>query len=246
MALLHVNAQELEFAVDVVPDTITISQLIASPDVPVTVAQLEVNPPAIVTDDNGEYLGVFTEFYDGIPDDLASLFNLEGIPVPVPADSPETPPPADSPETIATNVRRQAEEHASVERRQAAPTCPGTTKLYTWSPDFVSYPAAMRGAWGYYIPNYPVNGPSSSRFPAASQIRFERRDTNININMLSSTDASGEVPGWRTSFSPVARTFNNWYDKIFVEWNFRLLVPCTGIYTFQMVADGMVFFCVCG
>lgn len=227
-ALHHVNAQE--FAVIPVPDTMTITDLVASPDVPVTVTELEVIPPPIITTDDGEYLGVFTEFYNGIPADMAEAFTRENIPIPAPADSPET---------ISARRRREEPEHASVERRQAAPTCPGTTKLYTWSPDFVSYPAANRGPWAYVIPNYAVNGADSSRFPAASQIRFERLDPVINISLASATDGTGQVQGWQ-NFSPVARTFTNWYDKIFMEWNFRLLIPCNGSYTFQMVADGML------
>lgn len=69
-------------------------------------------------------------------------------------------------------------------------------------------------------------------------IRFERLDSNISLAMTN-TGPTSSVPGWQ-QFSPVAYTLqNNFADQIFFNWEFRLIVPCTGNYTFQFSADGM-------
>ena len=122
--------------------------------------------------------------------------------------------------------------------RRAGTTCMNGAQ-YVYSPDFVDYPTAMRGPWVHLIPNCKIGGSSTVRFPPASQVRFERQDADINVNMPDVQTASGQVPNWKTSFSPVAWTYTNWHDQMFWSWNFRLLAPCTGNYTFQIASNGM-------
>jgi hypothetical protein len=71
--------------------------------------------------------------------------------------------------------------------------------------------------------------------------RFERLDRNISLAMAAGTTAASAVPRW-ADFSPVAYTYQaNWFDQLFFNWEFRLVIPCTGNYTFQFSADGVPF-----
>jgi hypothetical protein len=59
--------------------------------------------------------------------------------------------------------------------------------------------------------------------------------------MIADTSRAGQVPLWNTTLGPAAFEFSNdqWANKLFFRWDFRLIAPCTGNYLFNVGGDGM-------
>jgi hypothetical protein len=100
----------------------------------------------------------------------------------------------------------------------------------------------LQGAYGTYYPNYVTNGPSTNKSPNPSLTpNFGRVDRSLSLQMAGDTSRAGQVPLWNTTLGPAAYEFSNeqWANKLFFRWDFRLIAPCTGNYLFNVGGDGM-------
>lgn len=93
----------------------------------------------------------------------------------------------------------------------------------------------LQGAWTSYYLNYATSGAVQKNPNPATQLHFNRLESAVNIPYTSGTFVVNY-----TEMGPATREYSTWSDNIFVEWNFRLIAPCTGSYQFRFSGDGMI------
>lgn len=116
--------------------------------------------------------------------------------------------------------------------RNISGTCPNTQQPYNML-SAGSYD--LQGAWASYYLKYSTASTVEKNPNAVTQLHFNRLESTINIPYSSGTFVVNY-----TDMGPATREYSAWADNIFVEWNFRIVAPCTGAYQFQFSGDGML------